>query len=146
MAGAVHVNGHESFFAFANSTDYASGSSDAGFTIVDGGSLPLALSSDNEYYLNAIAFAPHSVSDEFHMRIVTMDSDKANSIVKSIIFDFHTGASIAGTEMRIINLPNVMEIHAGPSTKFVGLSVDWGDTDALANVGISGYYVAKTGN
>ena len=134
------------FMAFANSSDFATGASDAGFTVVDGGTLPYALSSDRETFINAIVISPHTASDEFHYKLVSLDSDKVIQAVLSMELSVHTGTVRNGADQQFVKLPNDVPLTYSSNARYVGVAVDFGDTDALANMGIAGYYEPNTGN
>lgn len=133
----------DGFFIFANSTDYDTGASDADFTVVDGGTLPFEMTSDYVYFVHTIAITPLTVSDTFNYRIVTLDSDKATKAVKSMIMSVVTAAARSATDMQFLELPPFMELHYGSNACYVGVEVDFGDTDAKANIGIAVHRMSK---
>ena len=127
------------FHAWANSSDYATGASDAGFTVVDGGSLPQAVDTDFNYYIKEFHFAPETVSDTFLFRIVTMDSDKVAQTKKSVIYNEQTGSAVDGTAPRDVTFDVPIEVVPGPNARFLGFEIDFGDTDALGGFQLSGF-------
>lgn len=128
----------DTFYAYANSTDYATGASDAGFTVVNGGTLPYSMSSNYDYWVTGFITIPISVSDEFKFRLVCCDSDKAAQTKLSQIFEINTGAANLAYDDQQYVFPDPISLSFSSNANYVGMEIDFGDTDAAASFGITG--------
>ena len=133
---------HNHFRIWATATDITTGASDAGYTVVDAGTIPMQMTSDFDYYVTQTLIVPHTVSDEFHYKVVVTDSNKATPVAKGAEMDAHTGAAFMGAEPPFDHNPPIKVVYSTASS-MLGFSIDFGDSDASAGFQMSGYKVRK---
>lgn len=129
--------------AIANSSDYDNGASDAGFTVLDGGTFPYALSSDYDYFITQLQATPMTLSDTFIYRICTCDSDKTEKEQVSMNYSIVTGAAASGADHQFIDLNPPHKVVFTSNANYIGLAMDFSDTLAVASFQLCGYRVKK---
>ena len=134
---------HNHFRVWAHGSDITTGASDAGWTVVDGGTIPLALSSNFDYYITQTAIHPETVSDAFHYKVVTLDSNSATPVDKTGELGTHTGAAVAGQDSEKLDWNPPIKVVFSAAASEIGFTIDFGDTDAVAGFMMSGYKVKK---
>ena len=140
----VDIQQQDPWAVWANSSDYVTYASDAVYTLVDGGTMPLLMDTNYDYYLTGWAIFPNTLSDIFRYRLVSLTSDKAVTVVTSGNFGLSTGASVSGADMQFIATPVPAPLGPYGPLVYYGMEILFSDSNATADITMSGYRIKRT--
>jgi hypothetical protein len=130
------------FHNFVTSSDFPIGGSDGAWVLgSDDGSIYMAVDSNFDYFITGIIFGLHSLSDNIHASIVTLDSDGTAGATTQLTaeLDFHTPAAPTGLTTEQIEFGNPIRVMYSSNANFISLKVEPNDTDASASLAYYGY-------
>ena len=134
------------FHRFVVTSDFAAAgngaSSEAFVSSSDMGTLLMSLSSDKVYHVTQVSAHLHSVSDDIHVSICSLDSDGAagSQTVRTIDYGIHTPAAPSGITTFDWGFEPPVRIQYDSNAHYIACCISVKDSDVEAAVSYNGFY------